>query len=150
MGFLSKLFGKKETKQNLADFPDFLQAEKFNNELQNILSSDRYLARTDYIYLIEKYKTAFDFFNNKKANTLQYYCKTNKLDEKVILMFLSNYENILDIKNGSKIIEEHNESYIKKHLISDKQYLDGILSEVDPKILLDEEQRRVILSDEDY
>ena len=134
MGFLSKLFGKKEAKQNLADFPDFLQADKFNNELQNILSSDRYLARTDYIYLIEKYKTAFDFFNNnKKANTLQYYCKTNKLDEKVILMFLSNYENILDIKNGSKLIEEHNESYIKKHLISDKQYLDGILSEVDPR-----------------
>ena len=134
MWFLSKLFGKKEVKQNLSDFSDFLQAEKFNNELQNILSSDRYLARTDYIYLIEKYKTAFDFFNNnKKANTLQYYCKTNKLDEKVILMFLGNYENILDIKKGSKIIEEHNESYIKKHLISDKQYLDGILSEVDPR-----------------
>lgn len=151
MGFFSKLFGKKETKQDLVNFPDFLQAKKFNDELKNILSSDRYLARTDYIFLIEKYKNAFDFFNNnKKANTLQYYCKTNKLDEKVILTFLSDYENLSDIKNGSKIIDEHNENYIKKHLVSDKQYLDGILSEVDPKILLDEEQRRVILSDEDY
>ena len=55
-----------------------------------------------------------------------------------------------NVKNGSTIIEEHNENYIKNHLILDKQYLDGILREVDPKILLDEEQRRVILSDEDY
>ena len=85
MGFFSKLFGKKETKQDLAQFPDFLQSKNFNDELKKILSSDRYLARTDYIFLIEKYKNTFDFFNNnQKANTLQYYCKTNKLDEKVI------------------------------------------------------------------
>ena len=44
---------------------------------------------------------------------------------------MNNYENILDLKSGSKIIEEHNENYIKNHLASDKQYLDSILSEVD-------------------
>ena len=56
MGFFSKLFGKKETKQDLVNFPDFLQAKKFNDELKKILSSDCYLARTDYVFLIEKYK----------------------------------------------------------------------------------------------
>ena len=70
MGFFSKLFGKKETKQDLVNFPDFLQAKKFNDELKKLLSSDCYLARTDYVFLIEKYKNVFDFFNNnKKANT---------------------------------------------------------------------------------
>lgn len=32
----------------------------------------------------------------------------------------------------------------------EKQYLDTILHDVDPKIMLDEDQRRVILTDEDY
>ena len=151
MGFFSKLFGKKQLNTTKTSFPEFAQAENFNFELQKLLSLDSYLARSNYAYLIDKYKSTYDFFNNnKKANTLQYYCKTNKLNESIVISFLNNYENILDLKNGSKIIEEHNENYIKNHLASDKQYLDSILSEVDPKILLDEEQRRVILSDEDY
>ena len=151
MGFFSKLFGKKQLNTIKTSFPEFAQAENFNFELQKLLSLDSYLARSNYAYLIDKYKSTYDFFNNnKKANTLQYYCKTNKLNESIVVSFLSNYENILDLKSGSKIIEEHNENYIKNHLASDKQYLDSILSEVDSKILLDEEQRRVILSDEDY
>ncbi len=151
MGFFSRLFGKKQLNTIKTSFPEFTQAENFNFELQKLLSLDSYLARSNYAYLIDKYKSTYDFFNNnKKANTLQYYCKTNKLNESIVISFLNNYENILDLKSGSKIIEEHNENYIKNHLASDKQYLDSILSEVDPKILLDEEQRRVILSDEDY
>ena len=151
MGFFSRLFGKKQLNTAKTSFPEFTQAENFNFELQKLLSLDSYLARSNYAYLIDKYKSTYDFFNNnKKANTLQYYCKTNKLNESIVVSFLNNYENILDLKSGSKIIEEHNENYIKNHLASDKQYLDSILSEVDPKILLDEEQRRVILSDEDY
>ena len=55
-----------------------------------------------------------------------------------------------DLSKGSVVVENHNEQYIQKHLISDKTYLDNILKEIDPKILLDEEQRRVVLSDEDY
>ena len=151
MGFFSRLFGKKQLNTAKTSFPEFTQAENFIFELQKLLSLDSYLARSNYAYLIDKYKSTYDFFNNnKKANTLQYYCKTNKLNESIVVSFLNNYENILDLKSGSKIIEEHNENYIKNHLASDKQYLDSILSEVDPKILLDEEQRRVILSDEDY
>ena len=151
MGFFSRLFGKKQLNTAKTSFPEFTQAENFNFELQKLLSLDSYLARSNYAYLIDKYKSTYDFFNNnKKASTLQYYCKTNKLNESIVVSFLNKYENILDLKRGSKIIEEHNENYIKNHLASDKQYLDSILSEVDPKILLDEEQRRVILSDEDY
>ena len=37
MGFFSKLFGKKETKQDLVNFPDFLQAKKFNDELKKAI-----------------------------------------------------------------------------------------------------------------
>lgn len=151
MGFWSKLFEKKQEDITSSNFPEYQQVKIFNNEFATLLSADKYIARSDYIHLIDTYRSTYEFFNsNKKANTLIYYCRTNKLNENTILSFLSSFESILDLKNGSVIVNEHNESYIKKHLLSDKQYLDNILSEVDPQIILDEEQRRVILSDEDY
>ncbi len=47
-------------------------------------------------------------------------------------------------------VKQHNEEFLSAHLNTEKQYLDGILNKVDPKIKLDDEQRLVILSDEDY
>lgn len=47
-------------------------------------------------------------------------------------------------------IERHNEAFLNRHLKSDRAYLDGLLNAVDPVIRLDEEQRRVVLADEDY
>ena len=44
----------------------------------------------------------------------------------------------------------HNGTFIDKKLESEKTYLDTILSDVDPHIMLDDDQRRVILTDEDY
>ena len=54
------------------------------------------------------------------------------------------------MNENSSIIGEHNEKYIYQHLKEEKEYLDKILLPVDSKIRLDEEQRRVVLSDEDY
>lgn len=60
------------------------------------------------------------------------------------------YEDIKDLRKGSSIINKHNEQYIISHLKNEKTYFDVILQEIDRNILLDEEQRRVVLSDEDY
>ena len=54
------------------------------------------------------------------------------------------------MKDGSTSINQHNQTYLQKHLVSEKHYLDTILSKVDPVISLDEEQRKVVLTDEDY
>ena len=35
-------------------------------------------------------------------------------------------------------------------MVTEKRYLDNILHEVDPVIMLDDDQRRVVLTDEDY
>ena len=51
---------------------------------------------------------------------------------------------------GSEIISKHNHAFLQRHLASEKQYLDNILKQVDPVINLDDEQRKVVLSDEDY
>ena len=151
MGFLSKLFGNK-TVSHQSDLPNECQsALSFNDEFQELLYADRYIARSDYIPLLRRYKDIHTFFDNaKKADTLSYYCKKNRIAEKEIDKFLARYEDIVDLKKGSSLFKEHNEGYIAKHLQSEKDYLDRILVEVDPHILLDEEQRRVVLSEEDH
>ena len=52
--------------------------------------------------------------------------------------------------NFEKLIDEKNERFIQKEMVKEKDYLDNVLKSVDPVIDLDEDQRRVVLSDEDY
>lgn len=148
MGLFSKLFGKKE---NTSIPSEYKGAVACNQEFEILLSADKFIARSDYKYLLEKYKNIYTFFSSAlKAKTLSYYCKQNKLQETEIKKFLCFYEDIIDISKGSSIIDKHNTSFIKSHLASEKDYLDKILCEVDSNIFLDDEQRKVILSDEDY
>ena len=43
-----------------------------------------------------------------------------------------------------------NEEHIEKTLVREKDYFDNILAEIDPKIRLDDEQRRAVVTDDDY
>lgn len=54
------------------------------------------------------------------------------------------------IELNEKILNEINQKFIQKKLIEYKDYFDYIFTEVGEKIKLDEEQRRIILRDEDY
>ncbi len=150
MGIFSNLF--KKTKNQNNSFPtEYKSILEFNNEFKILLSQDQYIARSDYAYLIDKYHNTFLFYdNNRKANTLVYYCKNNKLNIEEINSFLQCYSDIVDLRKGSIKVKQHNEEFLSAHLNTEKQYLDGILNKVDPKIKLDDEQRLVILSDEDY
>ncbi len=80
MGIFSNLF--KKTKNQNNSFPtEYKSILEFNNEFKILLSQDQYIARSDYAYLIDKYHDTFLFYdNNRKANTLVYYCKSNKLN----------------------------------------------------------------------
>ena len=151
MGLFAKLFRKK-TISNQSNIPnEYKIAIACNQEFEKLMTADKFIARSDYKYLLDKYKDVYTFFDSaKKAITLSYYCKQNHVQEAEINKFLCFYEDIVDLKKGSSIFQEHNESYIVDHLHSEKSYLDRILYEVDPNILLDDEQRRVVLSDEDY
>lgn len=43
-----------------------------------------------------------------------------------------------------------NKNYIEKTLETEKEYLDGILKDVDESITIDDDQRRAVITDEDY
>ena len=66
---------------------------------------------------------------------------------------IDNYISVKEMKKYNLNYDEvkrHNEKYIKDSLIKYKDYFDNMYKEIDDNILLDEEQRIAILTDEDY
>ena len=127
------------------------QLVEFYRELKELLNSDKYLAVSDYKGIVHKYADIYNFFHGqKRAKTLAFYCQQNDLQEKWVEKFLAFYEDFEDLKTIPASVEKHNKAYVASHLKSEKEYLDTILKEIDPVINLDDEQRHVVLSDEDY
>ena len=143
MGLFQKLFKKKEVN-NDNPYIDFL---KVYNEL---LSQDQYLARSDYKGLVEDYKESFLELDKIYKYSFDKYCAENNFDKNEVKRFYDLYSDLKNLKEGSKEIKKHNNLFLDKHLKSDKEFLDNVLSNIDKNITLDEEQRKVVLSDEDY
>lgn len=138
MGFFDKLKALiiKDKNNNII--------ESYLNQINTFLAQDVYVSVKDknsfllnileYRYLIKYYQT----------NELLKYCSSKKI----------NYERCLELveklNNFDELVKSHNNEYINKHLLEDKKYLDEIFINIDPVIKLDEEQREVILRDEDY
>lgn len=117
---------------------------ELDNKLTFLLKENKYISGKKIENLINEYQKYVEFFELLSQNLLEGYCKENNLDISVVKRVLYYYRNI---KN---IVEKHNDDYINGELIKEKEYLDNILKEVDPNIKLDDEQRRVVLKDEDY
>ena len=152
MSIFSRIFGLQDKANNLEDLstPESIQLVSFENALKELLDKDIYIARSDYKPLCSQYFELYNQFNTlRKSKTLEYFCSTNHIDVGRIELFLSDYEDLMK-DESIEIITTHNHAFLERHLVSDKQYLDGILKKVDPAINLDEEQRKVVLSDEDY
>ena len=124
---------------------EFIDLENFDSFLDDLMNRDEYISRKLFLNL---YKQLENTYNElallEERDVLQTWCKSNKVDYKQLIALLSTY------KNAFQLVKKHNDEYIKKHLISDKKYLDEVLLKDDPNIKLDDEQRKVVLSDEDY
>ena len=152
MSFFRKLFNRQ--KANIAEDNSSDEARRlqsFECCRDKLLSADKYLARSDYRQIVADFA---DFYRQMKAlqdsDVLTEFCNKRHIAEDRLRSFLSLYEELRDEKTGSATISAHNDTFVKSHLESEKQFLDEILKAVDPAIRLDDEQRRVVLSDEDY
>ena len=124
---------------------------EFLGGMEKLLSKDKYIARSDYYRAIEKYCQVVSFFDNLcSSDLLGVYCQKNGLDIQRIENALLYYHEMEDLQKSPSFIDRHNETFLSSHLKSENLYLDNILKSVDPVIKLDDEQRKVILSDEDY
>lgn len=149
MGFLGKLFKKNKTyEKNVETAPKntyCLQLLELREFLFDLLKVDRYISKSDYRNDIKKYESVVEFFKAlRNGGMLHPFCMQNGIlvpDVELTLVKYANFE---------EYVNQHNEDFISTAMSSEKDYLDNIMKSVDPKILLDEDQRRVILTDDDY
>lgn len=152
MSIFSRIFGIQPKSDDKVESgsPETIRVGEFEKELHVLLDRDAYLARSDYKPLCAKYEDLFHQFSTlKKSKTLDYYCSQNHVDVQQLESFLETFAD-LNTKESTEIITLHNKDFLEKHLVTDKDYLDNVLKKVEPAINLDDEQRRVVLSDEDY
>ena len=152
MSIINKIINKLRSNKSvsLVMTPEIESMMAFRDELTSFLELDKYIARSDYDVLRDKYLDTYTFFENtKRASTLDYYCSKNGLTEDVVFSFLSEFKDVC-LSEDSSIFATHNDKFVQRHIKEEREYLDSLLLSVDPKVKLDDEQRRVVLSDEDY
>ena len=119
--------------------------ENFQKKFASFLARNEYIAKSMYQGVLNEYQEVFAFFKAlENSNLLENYIIKNHLNRNEFL------NKIYIINNVEQIVKNHNNQYISLKLKQEKDYLDTILSQIDSHILLDEEQRKVILNDEDY
>jgi DNA helicase-4 len=117
----------------------------FNHEADALLAKDSFLDNRDFEKLHSKF---LEFFTNiediKQKDLLEEWCGKKRIKAKTV------YDSLDCFLNLRKIFDAHNNDFVNRHLIKDKDFLDKILLADDPNICLDLEQRKVVLSDEYY
>ena len=143
MSLLNKLFvNSKNSTPNNENAKTILELNEF---IEKLLGTDSYIAKSEYLKKIDSSKEVVNYFNQlKNDGLLSDFCKKNKTSENTILTALKNYSDI------EELVTKHNSDFIQQKLKSEKDYLDTILKDVDPNIMLDDDQRKVVLTDEDY
>ena len=111
----------------------------FEGMCTKFFDRDHYITSKEEKIIIEEYREIHELLL-KNAPVAE------DLENNQMLLNLLNFgcQNIHDR------IEHHNNKNVERTLINQKEYLDAILKELDPNIILDEEQRKVIVVDDDY
>lgn len=140
---LGEKLGRKKTTFDPS--AECLRIMTFHKEVNVLLSGIKYVAKSEYVEMLAIYKETVEFFRTLKiSKMLKIYCKQNGIEESDVISNIELFDHI------EEKIEEANNTFVNTTLDSEKEYLDNILKDVDPVIMLDEDQRKVILTDEDY
>lgn len=151
MGILSRLFGMpkstqtKPTSQSTVSNDECRQLHRLIAFMKTLLTGTHYVPRSEYIEKIEDFKKIIEYFTVlDNSGMLGNFCAQNAINADAVKRTIAQYNDIVSL------VEEANERYIQTKLVEEKDYLDNVLKPVDPKVVLDEDQRRVVLTDEDY
>ena len=147
MGLLEYIFKKNKVgpKQEKPVSGRCVELAAWENYIDKLQKSDHYVSRKEYAAEAEKYADAMQFFRSMDENDmLEFYCGKNGFDADRARSAYQSYQS------RDVLVEKANDAYISRKLVEEKDYLDEILRAVDPAISLDDDQRKVVLSDEDY
>lgn len=108
------------------------QALNCINDFLGLMHSEKYISLKTYNEFLDKYSDIFEL--NDKYNSNKH---TN---EKI--NYISN--------KGYLVLEDHNDKWINKEIIRNKDFLDNMFNDIDSNIKLDDEQKKAVVVDEDY
>ncbi|MGD9605717.1 MAG: UvrD-helicase domain-containing protein [Bacilli bacterium] len=124
---------------------NLLKLEQFNLLFLGIINADEYIPHCKLEALKKDWNDFFEeLLTFKKNDMLPLFCEKHGIKNEFMETQLERFNNFHDI------IEKKNQYFIEDHLVKDKEYLDTILKSSDPSILLDNNQREVVLTDEDH
>ncbi len=148
MSFWSKIFRRSSSSVgNSAEGKELLS---FQQELNILLSRNSFIARSDYQTLLQTYANLYNKLHVlQETNALEYFCDSQSIAPSLAVDFLRSYQDLQD-HFPAAVIRQHNERYLTNALDSERAFLDYVLRPVDANIRLDDEQRRAVLSDEDF
>lgn len=107
------------------------EAERCIFDFQKLYAEDNYISKKRFDLFLDQYKDIFSCIDSSI---------NDKLMQKMVYLSQMGYE----------LICKKNKKYVDRHLLIEKEYFDHLFDEIDSNILLDEEQRKAILIDEDY
>ena len=147
IGLLKNIFRKNTARVQPPEEVSGKCAElvEWDQFLKKLHQMNHYISRKEYRSVIQKFSETMQFIRMIDENDiLEDFCSKNGFDAERAKALCSSYENI------DALVDRLNDQYVNQKLTEEKEYLDQILEEVDPVIRLDEDQRKVVVSDEDY
>jgi len=117
----------------------------FDRDYVLAFGRNHYISSREKSQMLETYAG----YSSAMSNELIYqYIRNNaakfKVDMQLAGSFVRKYASL------ERDIAAHNEQYVDAKVAENKAYFDSILQELDPNIRLDEEQRRAVVTDDDY
>lgn len=85
MGLIYKILSifQSDKAEFKALTPEIKELMAFRKELMSLQEVDRYIARSEYAHLCEKYSDTYTFFENaQRAKTLDFYCERNAMERR--------------------------------------------------------------------
>ena len=117
----------------------------FDKDYCTLFGAAHYITHREEDHVNEVYGEYYKTLCNKMI--FQYVCnnaRTFRVDIDSLKSFLTKMHTL------SSDVVTHNTNYVDRVLEQEKDYFDHILEDIDPVIKLDEEQRRAVITDDDY
>lgn len=114
----------------------------FIQEYTSLMFTEEYVTCKEYSKVFSKYRGVYEALSKVKRWDML------AVEAGISLAQIEFFANKMKIL--SRELDKHNEWFLDRQLAISKGYLDSILNSIDPNIRLDEEQRKVVLSDDDY
>lgn len=125
-----------------------LVSEKIDNFItcsNDLFNKDEFISKSKYKDIYNDFSEIYSKIQTAvELNAVNNFCNLYKINRSKVLTSYHLYNNY------TNLVDRHNKAYIKKHLKEEEAYFNNILKEIDKNITLDEDQREIILNDEDY